>query len=172
MDQQVPNAEGTPDGAYPWLAFYPPGVPATIESPPYEFLGELAADLAARKPTARAFTTVMPNGMAASLSFAEVNRYSDDFAAYLREILLLEPELVIPVGRLAIERFIPCPRMDEVIGTRFRSTLYGREFDLIPLPHPSGASPWPHQMPGRVLLPRALALIAAHPAWRQSVGLA
>ena len=81
MDQQVPNAAGTPGGAYPWLAFYPPGVPATIESPPYEFLGELAADLAARKPTARAFTTVMPNGMAASLNFAEVNRYSDDFAA-------------------------------------------------------------------------------------------
>ena len=97
MDQQVPNAAGTPGGAYPWLAFYPPGVPATIESPPYEFLGELAADLAARKPTARAFTTVMPNGMAASLTFAEVNRYSDDFAAFLREELRLEPSARVAV---------------------------------------------------------------------------
>jgi long-chain acyl-CoA synthetase len=34
---------------------------------------------------------IMPNGMAASLSFAQVNRYSDAFAAYLRETLRLEP---------------------------------------------------------------------------------
>ena len=82
-----------------------------------------------------------------------------------REILLLEPALVIPVGRLAIERFIPCPRMDEVIGARFRSGLYGRDFDLIPLPHPSGASPWPRIEPGKTLLSRAMTLIARHPAY-------
>ena len=50
-------------------------------------------------------------------------------------ILKLEPDLVIPVGRLAIERFIPCPRMDEVIGLSSRSGLYGRDFDLIALGH-------------------------------------
>ena len=33
----------------------------------------------------------MPNGMAASLTFAEVDRTSDEFAAYLRETLRLEP---------------------------------------------------------------------------------
>ena len=36
-------------------------------------------------------------------------------------------------------------------------------------PHPSGASPWPHQMPGRVLLPQAMALIARHPAWKRTM---
>jgi uracil-DNA glycosylase len=82
-----------------------------------------------------------------------------------QEILLLEPRLVIPVGRLAIERFIPCPRMDEVIGNRFQSGLYGCDFDLIPLPHPSGASPWPRIEPGKTLLARAMALIARHPAY-------
>jgi uracil-DNA glycosylase len=82
-----------------------------------------------------------------------------------REILLLKPELVIPVGRLAIERFIQCPRMDAVIGHRFRSGLYGRDFDLIPLPHPSGASPWPRIEPGKTLLGRAMTLIARHPAY-------
>jgi long-chain acyl-CoA synthetase len=46
--------------------------------------------LAARRPTARAFTTIMPNGMAASLSFADVDRYSDEFAAFLRENLRLQ----------------------------------------------------------------------------------
>jgi len=82
-----------------------------------------------------------------------------------QEILLLQPHLVIPVGRLAIERFIPCPRMDEVIGHRFESTLYGCIFDLIPLPHPSGASPWPRIEPGKTLLARAMTLIARHPAY-------
>jgi uracil-DNA glycosylase len=81
------------------------------------------------------------------------------------EILLLEPHLVIPVGRLAIERFIPCPRMDGVIGEAFRAGLYGREFDLIPLPHPSGASPWPRIEPGKTLLARAMTRIARHPAY-------
>jgi len=86
-----------------------------------------------------------------------------------REIELLEPDLVIPVGRLAIERFVPCPRMDEVIGKQFRASLYEREFDLIPLPHPSGASPWPRMEPGKTLLNRAMTLIARHPAYAGAV---
>jgi long-chain acyl-CoA synthetase len=90
MNQEVPNAAETPGVAFPWLAFYPPGVPATIETPPYKLLGDIAPDLAARKPGGRAFTAIMPNGMAASLNFAEVDRYSDDFAAFLRENLRLE----------------------------------------------------------------------------------
>jgi uracil-DNA glycosylase len=85
-----------------------------------------------------------------------------------REIQLLEPALVIPVGRLAIERFIPCPRMDAVIGAQFHARLYGRAFDLIPLPHPSGASPWPRIEPGKTLLARAMTLIARHPAYLSS----
>jgi long-chain acyl-CoA synthetase len=54
-------------------------------------LGDIAGDLAARRPAARAFTTILPNGRAASLSFAQVDRYSDEFAAFLRETLCLEP---------------------------------------------------------------------------------
>jgi long-chain acyl-CoA synthetase len=90
MDQKVPNAAQTQGASFPWLASYPPGVPATIETPPYRLLGDVAPDLAARRPTARAFTTIMPNGMAASLSFADVDRYSDEFAAFLRENLRLQ----------------------------------------------------------------------------------
>ena len=91
MDDEVANAGKTSRANFPWLAAYPAGVPARIETPPYSLLGEIAPDLAARKPAARAFTTIMPNGMAASLSFAQVDRYSDAFAAYLRETLHLEP---------------------------------------------------------------------------------
>jgi long-chain acyl-CoA synthetase len=91
MDDEVPSASETDNATFPWLAAYPPGVPARIETPPYGLLGEIAPDLAARRPAARAFTTIMPNGMGASLTFAEVDRYSDAFAAYLRETLRLEP---------------------------------------------------------------------------------
>jgi len=91
MDDEVPIARETANVPFRWLAAYPPGVPARIETPPYGLLGEIAPDLAARRPAARAFTTIMPNGMAASLNFAEVDRYSDAFAAYLRETLRLEP---------------------------------------------------------------------------------
>ena len=91
MDDEVANASKADTVTFPWLAAYAAGVPARIETPPYGLLGEIAQDLAARRPSARAFTTIMPNGMAASLTFAEVDRYSDAFAAYLRETLRLAP---------------------------------------------------------------------------------
>jgi uracil-DNA glycosylase len=84
------------------------------------------------------------------------------------EIDLLRPGLVIAVGKLAIQQFMPCGKLDDVVGRSFATKYAGHAFDLVPLPHPSGASPWPHQLPSRALLPRALALIAAHPAWRMS----
>jgi uracil-DNA glycosylase len=48
-----------------------------------------------------------------------------------------------------------------------RVKQHGIAFDVAPLPHPSGASTWPHTEPGKTLLPQALALIDEHPAWRQ-----
>ncbi len=81
-----------------------------------------------------------------------------------REIETLQPRLVIPVGRLAIVQFIPPAKLDTMIGQNFRVRRAARQFDLIPLPHPSGASPWHRIPPGRDLLQRALALIARHPA--------
>jgi uracil-DNA glycosylase len=80
------------------------------------------------------------------------------------EIQNLSPRLVIPVGRLAIAQFIDCGKLEEVIGRKFRVERAGRRFDLIPLPHPSGASPWHKIPPGRQLLDRALKLIARHAA--------
>src|SRR5947209_10952590 len=91
MDDKMPIAGETDNVTFPWRAAYPPGVPARIETPPYGLLSELAPDLAVRRPAAPAFTTIMPNGIAASLTFAEVDRHSDAFAAYLRETLRLEP---------------------------------------------------------------------------------
>jgi uracil-DNA glycosylase len=80
------------------------------------------------------------------------------------EIKILEPRLIIPVGRLAIAQFIDCEKLESVIGRRFRVRRAQRRFDLIPLPHPSGVSPWHKISPGKELLERALKLIARHSA--------
>ncbi len=83
------------------------------------------------------------------------------------EIGLLRPRLVIPVGKLAIAQFMPVGRLDEIIGQTHRVRLHGHTADLIPLPHPSGASTWHRTPPGIGLLQEALTLIERHPAWRR-----
>ena len=77
---------------------------------------------------------------------------------------LLTPRLVIPVGKLAIAQFIAYQSLEAHVGHSMCCRYAGHEFDLIPLPHPSGASPWPRQEPGKSLLRKALQLIAAHPS--------
>ena len=81
------------------------------------------------------------------------------------EIALLRPALVIPIGKLAIQQFIAFDKLTDVIGKQQRITYRGHSFDLVPLPHPSGASPWHRMEPGLTLLAQALDLIIRHPAW-------
>jgi uracil-DNA glycosylase len=84
-----------------------------------------------------------------------------------RELQLLRPRLVIPVGKLAIAQVAPAvDQLAEIVGTRQRGELAGVAFDIIALPHPSGASTWHRMEPGKTLLTRALAEIARHEAWR------
>jgi len=80
------------------------------------------------------------------------------------EIKILRPRLIIPVGRLAIAQFIECTKLEKVIGRKFRVRRAGHTFDLIPLPHPSGASPWHKISPGKQLTQRAMRQVARHPA--------
>lgn len=85
-----------------------------------------------------------------------------------REFALLQPELVLPVGKLAIGQFLPLAPLTEIIGRSFTITRDGRSIDVIPLPHPSGASPWHRIEPGITLLGQALEKIAAHPALKRA----
>ena len=87
-----------------------------------------------------------------------------------REIELQRPQLVIPIGRLAIASVLGDLPLAEAVGSQRRATLFGHAADVIALPHPSGASTWWKREPGLTLLPRALALIGAHPAWRSIAG--
>jgi len=83
-----------------------------------------------------------------------------------REIEILRPDLIVPVGRLAIEQFLPARPLVDQIGTTHHTVHGTRKIDVIPLPHPSGASTWPRMEPGKTLTQRALRLIGKHPAWR------
>jgi len=89
------------------------------------------------------------------------------------EARLLRPHLVIPVGKLAIAQLLPdADKLVEVVGVPQRSALGGVAFDVIALPHPSGASTWHRTEPGKTLLIRALALIAQHDAWQSLLAIA
>jgi len=75
------------------------------------------------------------------------------------ELRIVQPEVLIPVGRLAMERFLPDIPLSELIGT-MRTVEHGGGHSLvIPLPHPSGASSWIHESGNKVLLEKAIDLI-------------
>jgi uracil-DNA glycosylase len=81
-----------------------------------------------------------------------------------REVEILRPRLVVPVGRLAIQEVLGHTEpIAAVVGRTLRTQLHGVSTDVIPLPHPSGASTWFKVEPGRTLLARALELLAKHP---------
>jgi uracil-DNA glycosylase len=88
-----------------------------------------------------------------------------------REVEILQPTLVLPVGRLAIAEVLGHTEpIAAVVGSTLRTHFHGVDVDVIPLPHPSGASTWFKVEPGRTLLAKALRLLAAHPEVRRTFG--
>ena len=83
------------------------------------------------------------------------------------ELALIQPRVLIPIGALAIGRFLGDERnpvsarnrvsMTDLIGGRFERD--GRI--IVPLPHPSGASQWFNAPENKVRLAQALEVLAA-----------
>jgi uracil-DNA glycosylase len=73
----------------------------------------------------------------------------------LREFQLLRPEIVVPVGGLAIRELLGINRLSEAVGETFErdGVVY------VPLPHPSGASTWLNAPENSARLIRALAVL-------------
>src|SRR5438270_13169847 len=79
-----------------------------------------------------------------------------------RQLAFIKPQLLIVIGGLAHERFLPGRPLDRLVGRIFN--LSGQAVStrtqawplLAPLPHPSGASRWLNAPENRVLLDRAL----------------
>ena len=84
-----------------------------------------------------------------------------------QEFKILEPELVIPVGRLAIDLYLPGKMLTETVGQCLDAEAFGKAVQIIALPHPSGASTWFKKDPGKTLLTEALQLLNAHPVWQE-----
>jgi len=86
---------------------------------------------------------------------------------FSRELDILNPALVIPVGKLAIQQFLQFDKLTDVIGKQFKVIYENHTFDIIPLAHPSGASPWHRMEPGKSLIKQALKRIKKHPAFKE-----
>lgn len=84
-----------------------------------------------------------------------------------KELELLQPKLILPVGKLAIAQYLPVNKLVDVIGQEFQLNMNGVDVDMIPLPHPSGASTWHRMSPGKELLEQALGLLAEHESWKK-----
>ena len=84
-----------------------------------------------------------------------------------KEIELLQPKLIIPVGKLAIAQYLTVNKLVDVIGKKIELTMNGVDVEMIPLPHPSGASTWHRMSPGKELLAQALDLLAQHDSWKK-----
>src|ERR1043166_95951 len=129
-----------------------------------QFCGMNEADVRAKiyfAAVCRCFPGKAPAGTDRVPSPDEIRNCSSWMA---NEIEILRPELIVPVGRLAISQFVDCKKLELVVGRKFRGERAGHSFDLIPLPHPSGASPWHKLPPGRELTQRAMRKIARHRA--------
>jgi len=83
------------------------------------------------------------------------------------EIEILAPRLLLPVGGLAITALLGPRKLAEAVGTVHHLALGAGTADVIPLPHPSGASTWIHGEPGKTLLRRALRALREHAEWQR-----
>jgi len=88
-------------------------------------------------------------------------------APFLNEALqILKPRVVVPIGAWPW-KVVGEKSMSATIGREYITDLPGGEAFVIPLPHPSGASPWAN-MPGNREKTREGAF--AHPKASQEVG--
>jgi uracil-DNA glycosylase family 4 len=74
-----------------------------------------------------------------------------------QELALVAPEVIVPVGRLAIELFFDGKfKLVDVIGTSVQDRQ-GRQ--IVPLPHPSGASLWLNRPAHQTRVARSLEIL-------------
>lgn len=70
-----------------------------------------------------------------------------------QELALVNPKVVVPVGGLAIRRFLGKAKLVDVVGTAVQDN---RDRWIVPLPHPSGASLWLNEPKHQALVRQAI----------------
>lgn len=71
----------------PWVGRYSQDIEWRLNPPAAASLPAMVSTTTRTYAKQKAFTCVMPNGMHGTLTFEQVDRMSDDFAVYLREVL-------------------------------------------------------------------------------------
>lgn len=74
----------------PWMSHYADDVEPDLAEIPFAHLPAMIRHSGSAYSGTIAFTQCMPNGMNGSLTYAQVDALSDEFAAYLREVVGLE----------------------------------------------------------------------------------
>ncbi len=77
-----------------------------------------------------------------------------------RELAIIRPKIIVAVGRIAIEQFLPQLKgqsLDTIIGQVFEQS----ETVIVPLPHPSGVSRWLNTPDNQAKVTAALARLKA-----------
>lgn len=106
--ERLPKAVGAGSPERPWLKSYPKVVPAEIGALPFGSIGDLLADACKQYASRPAFTC-----MGKTITYAEVERQSAAFAAYLqstglqkgaRVALMMPNVLQYPVAMMAVLR--------------------------------------------------------------------
>jgi uracil-DNA glycosylase len=76
-----------------------------------------------------------------------------------REIVLVQPAIIVTLGRIAAESLLPELRvksMTDFIGQVFHPDLGFGQVPVVPLPHPSGVSRWLNDPENRTLVDHGL----------------
>lgn len=74
---------------YPWLKHYTPGTHEFLDKCEYLNIPDMIVKNSKKWAQTEAYTTVLPNGFAATLKYQDIANYSDDFAVYLKEVCRL-----------------------------------------------------------------------------------
>lgn len=75
----------------------------------------------------------------------------------LRELALIQPKVMITVGRLALTYFMGAVEFTATIGAAYKLERYG--CTILPLPHPSGVSRWNNDPANQARVAQALHIL-------------
>ncbi len=82
----------------------------------------------------------------------------------LHKVAAIKPDIIVTVGTLALRNVMAdyTLKLEDSVGQKFKAEPFGAlgyEVTVIPIPHPSGASPWTHLGDNKKRLMQALQLL-------------
>jgi len=133
----------------------------------FQWLGEAGFDETDFRATqyvssvTKCYPGKMPNGRGDRRPSREEQRLCRDYLD--RTLAIVQPEVILLVGGLAIETLLGKHKLQTIIGRVFERPVPWDEtitVTLVPLPHPSGASAWTNSAANQKLIKKAIRQLA------------